>query len=59
MNIVLSPSFNICFGWIKEPSRVKMVLLSTYNICFSSEIRKLIFIMFSLSIGLYVDMKIQ
>ena len=36
MNIFLFTSFNICFGCAKEP-------LSTNNISFGQEIRKLIF----------------
>ena len=37
-NIFLPINFNICFGCSKE-----MVLLSTHNICFGWEIRKLNF----------------
>ena len=45
MIIFLSISLNICFGCSKEPSRwdVEAVLLSTHNICFGWEIRKIIF----------------
>ena len=52
-NIFLLFSFNICFGFSKEPSRnvlgsqknrlFETVLSSTNNICFGWEIRKLYF----------------
>ena len=39
VNIFLPISFNICFGCSKELSQ-----LSTHNICFALEIRKLFFV---------------
>ena len=40
VNIFLSISFNICFG-TKKNRLTETVLLSTHNICFGQEIRKL------------------
>ena len=42
VNIFLPISFNICFGCSKG-RLTETVLLSTHNICFGLEIRKLIF----------------
>ena len=56
VNILLSISFNVCFGCSKEPSHYhlsEMVLLSTHNICFGGEIRKIIFDYVILSRGQY------
>ena len=47
VNIFLSISLNICFGFSKEQSLIETVLLSTHNICFGSDIRKLFLIMHS------------
>ena len=43
VNIFLPISFNICFECSKEPL-IETVLLSTHNICFGWEIRKLNFL---------------
>ena len=44
VNIFLPISFNICFGCGAQKNRlIEMVLLSTHNICFGWEIRKLNF----------------
>ena len=40
VNIVLSVNFNICFGYSKEQSQWEGYL-STHNICFGWEIRKI------------------
>ena len=50
VNIFLSISFNIGFVCSKEPSH-RDGFLSTHNICFGREIRKLIFIFALLSRG--------
>ena len=57
MIIFLSISLNMCFGCLKEPSH--RVLLSTHNICFGLEIRKIIFSYTLLSGGLVVLMKMN
>ena len=41
VNIIYKPiDFNTCFGSSKEPSLLQMVLLSTHNNYFGSEIKK-------------------
>ena len=58
MIIYLFISLNMCFGCSKEPSHwdsknrlIEKVLLSTHNICFGWEIKKIIFSYTLLSVG--------
>ena len=48
VNTFLPISFSIHFGCSKKPRLIETVLLSTHNICFGSEIRKLFWCVFEM-----------